>query len=87
LIAVDLTQERVHPVYDLWSILVYAAKASDVSLTMVAGRVLFDGHSVKTIDEAAVVKAADTWRDRIERSLGAAATSAVSADSSGRSSR
>ena len=69
LIAVDLTAERVRPVYDLASTLVYAAKASDVSLTMVAGRVLFDGHTVKTIDEAAVAKAAAEWRDRVTRSL------------------
>jgi len=83
LIAVDLTQERVRPMYDVWSILVYAAKASDVSLTMVAGKVLFDGHAVETIDEAATAKAADAWRERITRSLAPAA----SADSSGRSSR
>ncbi|TMQ72733.1 MAG: amidohydrolase [Candidatus Eisenbacteria bacterium] len=70
LIAVDLTQERVRPVYDVTSIVVYAAKASDVSLTMVAGRVLFDGRSLKTIDEAQVAKAAEEWRKKITRSLG-----------------
>jgi 5-methylthioadenosine/S-adenosylhomocysteine deaminase len=84
LIAVDLTASRTRPVYDLSSIVVYAAKASDVSLTMVAGKVLFDGHKLTTIDEAAVDKATGTWRERIERSL---AAPAASADSTGRSSR
>jgi 5-methylthioadenosine/S-adenosylhomocysteine deaminase len=83
LIAVDLTASRTRPMYDVTSIVVYAAKASDVSLTLVAGKVLFDGRTLTTIDEAAVDKAAGTWRDKIERSLAPAA----SADSSGRSSR
>jgi 5-methylthioadenosine/S-adenosylhomocysteine deaminase len=69
LIAVDLTAERVHPVYDVTSTVVYAAKASDVSLTMVAGRVLFDGRSIKTLNEAALAKAADEWRSKIGASL------------------
>jgi 5-methylthioadenosine/S-adenosylhomocysteine deaminase len=83
LIAVDLTPERVRPVYDLASTLVYAAKASDVSLTMVAGRVLFDGHAVKTIDEAAVAKVAEEWRGRITRSLAPAPAAGARPDSTG----
>jgi hypothetical protein len=63
---------------------VYAAKASDVSLTMVAGRVLFDGRAVKTIDEAAVAKAAGEWRERVTRSLGPAPAGPASPDSSRR---
>ena len=81
LIAVDLTAERVRPMYDLASTVVYAAKASDVSLTMVAGRVLFDGHTVKTIDEAAVTKAAEEWRSRVSRSLAPAPAAAARPDS------
>jgi 5-methylthioadenosine/S-adenosylhomocysteine deaminase len=81
LIAVDLTSERVRPVYDLASTVVYAAKASDVSLTMVAGRVLFDGHAVKTIDEAATARLADEWHERITRSLGPATDAVARPDS------
>src|SRR5262245_3025214 len=81
LIAVDLTSERVRPMYDLASTVVYAAKASAVSLTMAAGRVLFDGHTVKTIDEAAMAKLAEGWRERISRSLAAAPSAVTSPDS------
>ena len=87
LIAVDLTQERVRPVYDVTSIVVYAAKASDVSLTMVAGRVLFDGRSLKTIDEAQVAKAAEEWRKKITRSLGMPQATSARPDSTREGSR
>jgi 5-methylthioadenosine/S-adenosylhomocysteine deaminase len=84
LIAVDLSSSRTRPVYDLTSTVVYAAKASDVSLTMVAGKVLFDGQKLTTIDEVAVDKAAGTWRKQIEQSL---AAPAASADTTKKSSR
>jgi 5-methylthioadenosine/S-adenosylhomocysteine deaminase len=84
LIAVDLTDERVRPMFDVTSTVVYAAKASDVSLTMVAGRVLFDGRTVLTVNEGAVKKAADAWRERITRSLGPATASVDSTRSSSR---
>lgn len=69
LIAVDLTRARTHPVWDLTSTLVYAAKESDVSLTMVEGRVLWDGVRVRTLDEAKVIREADEWRNKIAASL------------------
>lgn len=69
LIAVDLTRARTHPVWDLTSTLVYAAKESDVSLTMVEGRVLWDGVRVRTLDEAKVIREADEWRKKIAASL------------------
>ncbi len=86
LIAIDLTGERVRPVYDLTSTVVYAAKASDVSLTMVAGRVLFDGRSLQTLDEARIVQAAETWRAKITRSLAASAATPTSPDTVGKAS-
>ena len=48
----DLSGARTQPVWDVFSTLVYAVKESDVSLTMVDGRVLWDGRSVRTVDDA-----------------------------------
>jgi 5-methylthioadenosine/S-adenosylhomocysteine deaminase len=66
---VDLGSSRTSPVWDLYSTLVYAVKASDVSLTMVDGRVLWDGVRVRTLDEAKVVRDADEWRKKVAASL------------------
>lgn len=69
LVAIDFTSPRLHPVYDVVSHLVSAAKGSDVTLTMVDGKVLWDGTRVRTLDRAKVVAAADAFRKRILDSL------------------
>ncbi len=73
LVAVDLVRARTHPVWDLLSTLVYVVKESDVSLTMVEGRVLWDGVRVRTLDEAKVIRDAEVWRKKIAASLAAPA--------------
>jgi 5-methylthioadenosine/S-adenosylhomocysteine deaminase len=73
LVAVDLVRPGTQPVWHLDSTLVYAAKESDVSLTMVEGRVLWDGLRVRTLDEAKVVRDAEEWRKKIAASLAAPA--------------
>jgi len=69
LIAVDLDAPRTSPVYDVASALVYSAKESDVSLTMVEGRVLWDGARWTTLDAAAAMRDAEQWRAKISASL------------------
>jgi 5-methylthioadenosine/S-adenosylhomocysteine deaminase len=71
LIAVDLNEPRTRPVYDITSSLVYAAKESDVSLTVVDGSVLWDayGKRWRTLDAMAILKAAAEWREKITKSL------------------
>jgi 5-methylthioadenosine/S-adenosylhomocysteine deaminase len=69
LVAVDLSGARTRPLWDLFSTLVYAVKEGDVSLTMVEGRVLWDGRSVRTIDAAKTLREAEEWRSRIAASL------------------
>jgi 5-methylthioadenosine/S-adenosylhomocysteine deaminase len=74
LVAVELgARAGTTPVWDLYSMLVYAVKESDVSLTMVEGKVLWDGHRVMTLDEAKVVRDADAWRKKVAASLAAPA--------------
>jgi 5-methylthioadenosine/S-adenosylhomocysteine deaminase len=73
LVAVDLSGPRTQPLWDLFSTLVYAVKEGDVSLTMVEGRVLWDGRTVRTVDAAKTLREAEEWRSRIAASLKAAA--------------
>jgi 5-methylthioadenosine/S-adenosylhomocysteine deaminase len=73
LVAVDLSGARTQPLWDVFSTLVYAVKEGDVSLTMVEGRVLWDGVRVTTLDEAKVVRDAEEWRKQIAASLAAPA--------------
>jgi 5-methylthioadenosine/S-adenosylhomocysteine deaminase len=69
LIAVDLDSPRTTPIYDVAAALVYATKESDVSLTMVDGRVLWDGAHWRTLDAAAAMREAEAWHRRIAASL------------------
>lgn len=69
LIVVDLGNAHVEPVYDLPSTVVYASRAADVSLTVVDGKVLWDGKRVTTLDEAKILAAAREWRAKVLKSL------------------
>jgi 5-methylthioadenosine/S-adenosylhomocysteine deaminase len=69
LVAVDLSGARTQPLWDVFSTLVYAVKESDVSLTMVEGRVLWDGRSVRTVDAPKTLREAEEWRRKIAASL------------------
>jgi 5-methylthioadenosine/S-adenosylhomocysteine deaminase len=69
LIAVDLAAPRTLPVYDVASALVYSAKEGDVSLTLVDGRVLWDGRTWRTGNVRTALAAAAWWRDRIRASF------------------
>jgi 5-methylthioadenosine/S-adenosylhomocysteine deaminase len=69
LIAVDLNAPRSRPIYDVASALVYSVKEGDVSLTVVDGKVLWDGRTWPTMDAKAALQAATDWREKILKSL------------------
>jgi cytosine/adenosine deaminase-related metal-dependent hydrolase len=50
LIRISLGAPRLHPIYDAYSMLVFAAMPSDVTDTMVAGRWLMRDRQVQTLD-------------------------------------
>jgi 5-methylthioadenosine/S-adenosylhomocysteine deaminase len=50
LIRISLAAPRIHPIYDIYSALVFAVMPSDVTDTMVAGRWLMRNRSLTTID-------------------------------------
>ncbi|MCC6133074.1 MAG: amidohydrolase family protein [Acidobacteria bacterium] len=69
LIAVDLSAPEYQPVYDLTSALVYTADGQAVTLTMVDGRVLYDGKSFPTLDQKKILAEAAEWRTKLAGQL------------------
>ncbi|WP_046730001.1 amidohydrolase [Streptomyces humi] len=57
LIVLDLGKPHLTPRHDAWSMLAYAAQASDVRDTVVDGRVLMRDRALTTLDEAAALTA------------------------------
>lgn len=56
LIRVSLAAPRLHPIYDAYSMLVFAALPSDVTDSMVAGRWLMRDRQVQTLDSVKTVR-------------------------------
>jgi len=56
LIRIDLSAPRLHPIYDIYSALVFAATPSDVRDVMVSGKWLMRDRQVLTLDRKKVVR-------------------------------
>ncbi|MEK6322619.1 MAG: amidohydrolase [Acidobacteriota bacterium] len=69
LIIVGMDSVHQTPLYNVYSQLVYATKASDVETVMINGRVVMQNRRVLTIDERSVRAKATQYRDRIRKSL------------------
>jgi 5-methylthioadenosine/S-adenosylhomocysteine deaminase len=68
-IMIRLDQPRAVPIYNVYSQLVYALKASDVADVMVNGRVIVRDKKVLTIDPAPVLAKAAEYQERVKKSL------------------
>jgi 5-methylthioadenosine/S-adenosylhomocysteine deaminase len=68
-IVVGTRNPHVEPAEDVYSTLVYSAKASDVTDVWVEGRRLLAAGRPTTLDEPAILEAARRWRARIRASL------------------
>jgi 5-methylthioadenosine/S-adenosylhomocysteine deaminase len=69
LIVVDLSALHLTPMYNVISHLVYAAKASDVTDTIVNGRLLMRDRRLLTLNEEAVKAAARRYQKQVSASL------------------
>ena len=71
LVIVDLDDLNQTPYYNIYSDLVYAAKAADVRTVIIEGRVVMRDRRLLTLNEEAIKLDARRYRERIIRSLGA----------------
>ena len=70
IIIVGMDSEHQTPLYNVYSQLVYATKASDVQTVIINGRVVMLNRRVPTIDERSVRLKANEYRERIGKSVG-----------------
>src|SRR5262249_8974321 len=68
-IVVDLNAAHTTPMYNLYSHLAYAVKASDVTDTIVNGRVLMRNRRLITLNEEIVKSVARKYQKRVSQSL------------------
>jgi 5-methylthioadenosine/S-adenosylhomocysteine deaminase len=68
-IVVDMTAARQTPMYDPISHLVYTTRGDDVRTTIVHGRVLMRDRRVLSLDEAAVLREARAWADKVRAAV------------------
>jgi 5-methylthioadenosine/S-adenosylhomocysteine deaminase len=69
LILIGVDSPNAQPIYDVYSQLAYALKASDVETVVIAGRVVMRDRKLLTVAEGAVLAKAREYRRKIEDSL------------------
>ena len=69
LILIDLNSPHLSPMYNVYSQLVFAVKASDVESVMINGKFVMLRRRMLTINERAVLAKAKQYRDKIQASL------------------
>ena len=65
IVLVDTRRAGLTPLYNVYSHLVYATRGSDVSTVLVNGRVVVRDGEVLTVDEAAVLERARSFREQV----------------------
>jgi 5-methylthioadenosine/S-adenosylhomocysteine deaminase len=71
LIVISLDEANAVPLYDVYSQIVYALKASDVQDTIIGGRIVMQNGRVLTLDEAAILAKARELGAQVKQSLAA----------------
>ena len=69
IVSVRLDAPHAVPMYNVYSQLVYALKASDVADVMVNGRVIVRDKKMMTIDPAPVMAKAAEYQEKVKKSL------------------
>ena len=69
LIVIDTTAPHATPMYNVYAQIVYALKESDVRTTIVAGKAVMEDGRMKTLDEAAILAKAASYRQSIADSF------------------
>lgn len=69
IITIRLDQPHAVPMYNVYSQLVYALKASDVADVMVNGRTIVRDRKILTIDPKPVIAKAAEYQERVKKSL------------------
>jgi 5-methylthioadenosine/S-adenosylhomocysteine deaminase len=69
LIVISLNEANAVPIYDVYSQIVYALKASDVQDTIIGGRIVMQNGKVLTLDEPAILAKARELGAQVKQSL------------------
>ncbi len=69
LILVDTRAPHATPMYDVYSGLVYAMKASDVKTVIIGGKIVMEDRRVLTLDEPRILAKAEEYKKQISASL------------------
>jgi 5-methylthioadenosine/S-adenosylhomocysteine deaminase len=69
LILIDLSAPHATPMYNVYSQLVYALKASDVCTVMIAGKIVMEDRKMLTLAEEEILSKAQVYRRQVADSL------------------
>jgi 5-methylthioadenosine/S-adenosylhomocysteine deaminase len=69
LIIVGMSAARQTPMYDPISHLVYVTRGDDVQTTIVNGKVLMKNRKMLTLDEAAILRDARAWAEKVKAAV------------------
>ena len=70
IVIVDFDTLNQTPFYNVYSHLVYATKAADVRTVIINGRIVMQDRRLLTLNESAIKKDANAYREKIIKSLG-----------------
>jgi len=69
IVIVDMDELNQVPIYNIYSHLVYATKASDVRTVLIEGKVVMLNGRLQTLDEVSIKRKAREQRDKVVKSL------------------